>query len=149
MEGHYPAAIQLSRYLNTASKFNGFLSHSAAADVLLESTKCLVPSLPPKFALTTFKLLNPITSACLGLTYEAFYRIHTPVHGKVPLQRPSPGDGISNFLLIDLLCSWKPLGSACCSSINKIGTLERLEGIYCLESRGCNILRMLVARSTQ
>jgi hypothetical protein len=86
LEVHYPEVMQLSRYLNTASKLNGFLSHSAAADVLLGSTKCPVTSLPPELALAIFKLLDPITSTCLGLTCKAFYRIHKSIHGKVPLK---------------------------------------------------------------
>ena len=131
LEAHYHEVMQLSRYLNTTSKFNGFLSHRAAADVPLESTKCTVTSLSPEPALVIFKLLDQITSTCLGLTCKAFCRIHKSIRGKAHLQRPSPGDEISNYLLVDLLSTWKPLGVAYCSSINKFVTLEQLEEIYC------------------
>jgi hypothetical protein len=47
--------------------------------------------------------LSPITWACLGLTYKAFYGIHWSLHGKVGLEEENEQ---SNSCLAFFLQSW-------------------------------------------
>jgi len=47
-----------------------------------------ITTLPTELHLALFKLLDPVTSTCLGLTCKAFYAIHWSDHGRVPLWAP-------------------------------------------------------------
>jgi len=45
-----------------------------------------ITSLPAAVVSKLFEKLDPVTSACLGLTCKSFYDTHRSLHGRVPLQ---------------------------------------------------------------
>jgi hypothetical protein len=60
-------------------------------------------TLPTEVHLKIFKHLSPVSSACLGVTCRALYRIHRSLHRRVRLDRDDPD---TNARLSYLLEYW-------------------------------------------
>lgn len=76
--------------------------------------------------LEIFDHLDPVTSACLGLTCKALYAIHRKFHGSVELWRPAqPGSCEDKYAcwkrgeLHTLLRAWMPKDLMCSSWSSK------------------------------
>ncbi|KAE9377474.1 hypothetical protein N431DRAFT_328885 [Stipitochalara longipes BDJ] len=72
-------------------------------------------TLPRELHLTLFKLLDPVTSCCLGLTCKIFYPVHWANHGPIPLYLPEKSISRTSSIafscyggLWDLLKNWFP-----------------------------------------
>ena len=65
-------------------------------------------SISTELQLMIFKLLDPASSTCLGLTNKAFYQIHWGIHGKVSLSAYCmlPPNQYSGVHLWKLLEKW-------------------------------------------
>jgi hypothetical protein len=72
-------------------------------DVTTTSPKLQLATLPTEVHFKIFKHLSPVSSACLGLTCKALYRIHWSLHQCVRLDRDDPD---TNARLSYLLESW-------------------------------------------
>jgi hypothetical protein len=120
-----------SRYYDHGSPFHHLSEPSPCPSFLNESEKHpneltdhpppRLTTLPPELHLSIFDNLDPVSSACLGLTTKKFYPLHRSAHRKVGLYQGAEQP------LHELLKNWKPKDLVLDWESEKLVSRERLE----------------------
>lgn len=99
-------------------------------------------TIPPELHYAVFDFLDPIDSACLGLTNSHFYAIHRRMHGSVPLssRRDGPNELEWAWHLASRPIAGSQGGSTNAATTNTLGAGDKA-GLAAMRVRGKGLCR--------